>query len=458
MTSTHLQQLAGFASGLTYDQVSPAAAALIKRVLLDALGCAFAADGLDPGCAIVAEVFAPPSGGGPCTLFSSGARASATGAALVNGALVHSLNFDPIGTESGHTGVACMAGPFAMAEERDASGKDMIVAAIVAAEVSARITCAIVDAGRRPSDKFLAGQLLSYFGAAAGCGRILGLDAQQMESALCLALMQMSGSRQVIFEGDPPAKSIYGAFPAHGGVASALLAHKGMDARCDLFGPPAGLYPAIYGAQFDTASIADGLFDRYRFTDVEFKPWPASNQVIPFIDAALAACGAIGDLARVEEVVLVGNPHAKPWLEPLDAKLAPANIAAAANSAPYCVAAAMVAGRFDFAFVDAAGRSPEGIAALKSKFRVVYEDGRRGAAIIVRMADGASHSVSVEAPLGHPSKPLADAQHLEKFAQCCGLSRNPHVRRNRDRIAADFMNLEKLASVRDITRLMRGEG
>lgn len=425
----------------------------MKRVLLDSLGCAFAADGLDPSCRIVADVFAQPVSAGACTIFSTGGRTSAMNAALVNGALVHALNFDPIGTESGHTGVACMAASFALAEERGSSGKDLLVASIVAAEVSARITCVIAAAGRHPSDKFLAGQLLSYFGAAAGCGRILNLDAQQMESALCLALMQMSGSRQVIFAGDPPAKSIYGAFPAQGGVTSALLARNGIDARCDLFGPPAGLYPAIYNAELNTAGIADNLFHDYKFIDVEFKPWPASNQVIPFIDAALEATRTLRDLGAVDEVVLIGNPRASPWLEPLEFKLAPANIAAAANSAPYCVAAALVAGRFDLAFVDPVQNSPD-LRDIAGKFRVLYDAKQFGVQIIIRTHGGDSHVFAVETPLGHPSRPLSDAQHLAKFAQCCELSRNKSVHRNCKEIAAAFMNLEDVRSVADITRLI----
>ena len=449
----HLRQLADFAAQLRHERIPASAVTLIKHVLLDSLGCAFAADGLDPGSGIVSTVFAVQASGDACTIFSTGGRTETIGAALVNGALVHALNFDPVGARSGHTGVACMAAPFAMAEARGASGRGLVTAAIVAAEISARITCAIVAAGRRPSDKFLGGQLLSYFGAAAGAAHLMGLDAERMESALCLALMQASGSRQVIFGGDAPAKSIYGAFPAAGAITAALLAGAGLDARCDLFGAPAGLYASFYGGGIDTAGITAGLYEHYAFMDAEFKPWPASSHIIPFIEAAIQASQALPDLAKIESITLVGPPHGKPWLEPLAPKLAPQNVAAAGNSGPYCAAVALSEGHFDFAFADPA-RAPD-IASIAALLRVAYDDAITGARIVVRMQDGTTRTCASDAPLGSLANPLSEAQHVEKFMRCCALSRNANVRRNATALAAAFVDLENISDVRVITRLMR---
>src|SRR5204862_8147472 len=122
-----------------------------------------------------------------------------------------------------------------------------------------RITASISRSGRRSGEKFLAGQLLSYFGAAAGAGRVLGLDPTQMRSALGLALMQIAGSRQVVLSGDPPAKAIYGAFPNQAGVLAALLSKQGLGADCDIIGEPAGLYPMIYGGECDLNTLTEGL-------------------------------------------------------------------------------------------------------------------------------------------------------------------------------------------------------
>src|SRR5258706_10888127 len=193
-------------------------------MILDSLGCAIAATALGDGCRETMAVMSALGGKPESTIIGLATKVSAPNAAFANGALVHALNYDPIGSEIGHLGVVCLAAPLAMAEAVGSiSGRELVVASAVACEVSARMTAAIARTGRRPSEKFLAGQLLSYFGAAAGAGRVLGLDAVQMRSALGLALMQMSGSRQVVLSGDPPAKAIYGAFPNQAGVLAALL-------------------------------------------------------------------------------------------------------------------------------------------------------------------------------------------------------------------------------------------
>ena len=107
-------------------------------------------------------------GGRPeSTIIGAGHKVSAPNAAFANGALVHALNYDPIGTEIGHVGVVCLAAPLAMAEAIGGlPGTEFLTASAVACEISARITAAIARTGRRPSERFLSGQLLSYFGAA----------------------------------------------------------------------------------------------------------------------------------------------------------------------------------------------------------------------------------------------------------------------------------------------------
>jgi 2-methylcitrate dehydratase PrpD len=450
----HLQKLGNFAATLSLKDVPDNARRVMKNVILDALACAFAAARLDPSCGVMSSVSTSSFGGGVCTNLFDGSATSVQGAAFINGALVHALNFDAIGTRTGHTGVACIAAPLAFAEDLNRSGADFLTSAIVAAEVSARITLVVSEAGRKPSDKFLSGQLLSYFGAAAGCASLAKLTPDQTVSALGLAMMQMAGSRQVIMGGDPPAKSIYGAFPAQAGVLAAQLAKAGLDASCDLFGSPAGLYAAIYGSEFELTPLTRDLFATFEFLDSEFKPWPASNHVIPFIDAALRLAPDLPDMDLVERIELIGSIHSQPWLEPVDVKLKPSNVAAAANSAPYCVACILATGGFDLSFVDAASNAPD-LSKVGPKILVRLAD-QTGAEIVVRFCNGRSKSAHVEFPLGHPANPLGVSQHLDKFRSCCALSPLASVRDGAENIAEAVLGLEDVASVRELTQIVRG--
>ena len=181
MIATPTVALAEFAAALKLGDLPADVVANVKLMILDSLGCAIAATTLGDGCRETMAVMRSLGGTPESTIIGSADKVSAPNAAFANGALVHALNYDPMGTEIGHVGVVCLVAPLAMAEAIGGlSGSEFLAASAAACEVSARITAAIARTGRRPSEKFLSGQLLSYFGAAAGAGRALGLDAAQM--------------------------------------------------------------------------------------------------------------------------------------------------------------------------------------------------------------------------------------------------------------------------------------
>src|SRR5262249_27745606 len=152
-----------------------------------------------------------------------GDKVSAAGAAFANGAMAHALNYDAIGPAGAHLGII-LAAPLAVAElVGGVSGTEFLAALAAGAEVAARLAVAAAggsDGG--PASRVLEGQLLGYFGAAASAGRVMRLSVSEMQSALGLALMQASGTMQLVLDGDPPAKAIYAAFPNLAGVLSVL--------------------------------------------------------------------------------------------------------------------------------------------------------------------------------------------------------------------------------------------
>src|SRR5215208_4900475 len=390
---TAAEAISLFAASLSCESIPDRTQYTVKRIILDCIGTALAATTLGEGCRETIAVACRLGGATESSILGIGAKVSAIHAAFANGALVHALNYDPIGAESGHIGVACLPAPLALAEAIGGmSGRDLIAAATVACEVSARVTAAISRTGRRPSEKFLSGQLLSHFGAAAGAGRILGLNAKAMESAVGLALMQMSGSRQIVLSGDPPAKAIYGAFPNQAGVMAALLAKEGLDANCDVFGPPAGLYAAIYGGECDASALSEGLGVQFLLDDTEFKPWPTSNHVHPFIEAALEIAGRLGadEIASVE---ILCHSRLRPWCEPAEKRQRPDNAASAADSIPFCVASALIDSEVTLATFAAEGLGNPDVLALAPCVTVCFEDTRSGATVSVETKDG-QHLVS----------------------------------------------------------------
>ena len=277
-----------------------------------------------------------------------------------------------------------------------------------------------------------------------------------MESALGLALMQMSGSRQIVLSGDPPAKAIYGAFPNQAGVMAALLAKEGLDANCDVFGPPAGLYAAIYGGECDASALSEGLGVQFLLDDTEFKPWPTSNQVHPFIEAALEIAGRLGadEIASVE---ILCHSRLRPWCEPAEKRQKPDNAASAADSIPFCVASALIDSEVTLATFAAEGLGNPDVLALAPCVTVCFDDTRSGATVSVETKDG-QHLVShVETPLGSRLHPISDDHLQRKFRDCCLRSATALREDQMDRLIDIVYGLDKLEHVAELTNLACGK-
>jgi 2-methylcitrate dehydratase PrpD len=453
------RELAEFAASLTYDDLPVGAVSALKRMILDSLGTALAATTLGDGCREVTTVMRGLGGPPQSTILGSSTKVAAPNAAFANGALVHALNYDPIGAEIGHVGVVCLVAPLAAAEARGGvSGRDFLSASAAACEVTARVTAAIARTGRRPSEKFLSGQMLNYFGAAVGAGRALGLDAEQMESALGLALMQMAGSRQIVEAGDPPAKAIYGAFPNQAGVLAALLSQSGLAARYDVIGDPCGLYPTIYGGDCLYDVLTARLGTDFLLQEVDFKPWPTSNQVHAFIEAALTIAEggtAVADIASVE---IVANSRLRPWCEPVATRLRPENAAAAGNSIPFSVAAALAHGGLGLRDVTGAGLTDPMTVAVAERVSCRLSDSVDGAIVIVTTGDNRRLQADVKTPLGHCSRPMSDSQIEAKFRDCCEHAAIPLSADQVERIIDGIRRIETLDDVTVLAALANGGG
>lgn len=444
------QRLAQFAATLTFEDLPADVVLKVKQLTLDTLGTALAATTLGAGCREVVDVMCALGGKPESRIIGHAAKVSAPHAAFANGALAHALNYDAVGTETGHTGVVCLTAPLAIADAAGTTtGRQFITAAAVAAEVTARVTAAGMH-GRHALEQILAGQYFGYFGAAAGAGRLLELSPAAMHSAFGLALMQVSGTRQVVIGGDPPAKAIYGAFPNLGGVLAAILAKAGLGADIDALEGSAGFYALATDGRYDRDLLLEGLGTRFQFMHTQFKPWPTSAVVAPFIEAAIDLATRYDlKVADIEAVEIAGSPQIRAWCEPLDERRRPPNAAAAANSTLFATAKALAHRE-----VVLADFTPEGLhdePALRLTARMTYrlDDRVPGGIVTIRATDGRRLEAEVEQPLGHPSRPMS-AEHLAaKFRDCCSYSTAVGPADVRD--LTEFINT--LEDAADVSRL-----
>ena len=134
-------------------------------------------------------------------VFGDAARYTPAGAALLNGALAHSLDFDDThAAGSLHPGAPVIPAALAAGEMAGASGADVLAGIVAGYEVTCRVALAL-PAGEHYDRGFHPTATCGAFGAAAAAARVFGLSAEQVEGALGTVLSQCAGSLQFLANG-----------------------------------------------------------------------------------------------------------------------------------------------------------------------------------------------------------------------------------------------------------------
>src|SRR6195256_4616262 len=179
-----VEQLAGGGLAVRTEDLTQAVRDQAKLLLLDTIGCGFAALDEPSACALLAVV--EGSGGAPqCTVIGRAHRTSAANATLANGALVRILDFnDYVNAKAGDLGghpsdnipVALAAG-----EVHRASGREVIAAIVVGYEIFGRCKELM------ERDSAWDGVPVSGVAAPAMAGRLMRLNGHRLAHAIALS-------------------------------------------------------------------------------------------------------------------------------------------------------------------------------------------------------------------------------------------------------------------------------
>ncbi len=166
---------AAFVRGLKLDRVPPAAAARAKALTLDFLGSAVRARGeAESTPAILATLQALGlDSAGPATVMGDARGYAAPVAALLNGALGHSLDFDDTHAASSlHPSAPVVPAALAAGELVGANGRTVLEAIIAGYEICCRLGLAL-DPTAHYARGFHPTATAGTFGAAAAAGKVL---------------------------------------------------------------------------------------------------------------------------------------------------------------------------------------------------------------------------------------------------------------------------------------------
>ena len=283
---------------LQLTDLPPEALAVAHHCLLDWLGCALAGS-REP----LAQILRDECGGetGAATLIGGGA-ARPRDAALINGAAGHALDFDDTHTGmGGHPTTPVLPAVLALAEERGASGAELLAAFVAGLEVECRLGS--YTGGEHYRLGWHSTGTLGTVGAAAACARLLGLDEAGWQHALGLAATQAAGLKASF---GTMAKPLHAGKAGANGLFAARLAARGFVGAPDAIDAPQGLASAAANGRADAERLrtADG---RFLIVDTLFKYHAACYLTHAAINAA-ALLRESTNAAAIEAVELRINP------------------------------------------------------------------------------------------------------------------------------------------------------
>ena len=220
---------------------------------------------------------------GNARLFPSGNRATLRGAAVINAAASHTVEFDDIFRDAiYHPGTATISSALAAAEAHDISGEDFLRAVIIGYEISTRIALVM---GREHYKYWHNTATNGSFGATAAVATILKLNRDQFANAIGLAGTMAAGLQQA-FRTDSHGKPMHSAHAAESGVVCAQSAAQGVTGALDILEGEVG-YGTAMSKDCDWSIATRGLGEHYNITRMTFKNHACCGHAFAAVDAAL---------------------------------------------------------------------------------------------------------------------------------------------------------------------------
>ncbi len=249
---------AEFIQQLTWDDLPSAVQARARLCLLDGLGAALAGS-LAPVSKIAADYAATIFRGDGATIFLSGKKSNAAGAAFANACAGNALDVDDDAIFTrGHPGAQLIPSTLAVAESIGASGKALLEALVIGYEVAIR-------AGRCWHASRAVYQACGSWGSvacAAASAHLLKLNHEQIKHALGIADYHAPNAPMMRDIAAPSMSKHAIGWGAMNGVISAELAQRGFTG-----------IPSILGFDEYHDWVAD-IGKHYWMTDwVFYKDW-----------------------------------------------------------------------------------------------------------------------------------------------------------------------------------------
>lgn len=416
---TVAQELARRIGATAYQHLTARTLACAKTGLLDTLGVAIAGAGEE---ASVMARRVSGTDGGPALLWGTSERRSALEAAFANGVAANVLDYDDCTDNlGGHPSSPILPALIALAEERRASGREILVAYVAGFETETALGRGVnfhhYEKGWHPT------ATLGVFGAAAAAARLLRLGDRQIATALALCASLAAGVKANM---GAMAKPMHIGHASRSGLLAARLAAQGFTANEDALEHHHGFLQVFNGA--GTYSIERMLEKWGTPWDIEMpgiaiKQYPCCLSTQSSVDLMLELVTK-HDLEphKVARVQVATSPRRLAHTD----RPQPASALDAKLSVQYVLARALTARAVSLPHFAGDAHLEPGVRAAASLVEAkpmseaqLRELGDFGAAITITLTDGRVCEGSIGRPVGHaPGVPLSAPLLQSKFEAC----------------------------------------
>ena len=448
--------LAAYVADLKFEDIPHQVRERAKVLTLDFLGSAIRARRdaeSTPSLFRTLEALAL-DGGGESTVFGDTRTWTPAIAALLNGALGHSLDFDDTHADASlHPSAPVVPAAFAIGELVGASGHEVLTAIVAGYEVCCRLGQAL-DPTSHYARGFHPTATAGTYGAAAAAAKLFGLSRQQIVAAFGVSGSQAAGSLQFLVNGAWNKRYQVGAAAMNGVIAATLARNDFVGAIQSVEGKHGLLVGYTDEAHPD--KVVAGLGKTYETMKIGVKPYPSCRYTHAALDALIAMRREHNltpeQIRRVEiglhrnGITLTGDAVTKRH---------PTSVVGGQFSMFFTGAVALDQGRFGWDDYDRLG--DPAVDALADKFDVVQDDRLEidrkhpfGARVRIT-TDEAVHERIHDDPSGEPNL-FPDAQAMaQKFLTLA----RPVLVGRADQLADAILSLERFDRVENATQLGR---
>ena len=446
------ETLARYAIGLKYEDIPIDVVRIAKRSILDTFGCAFGGYAAAPSRIAINLAKDVRSKHAAPVLFT-GTKTSPDLAVFANGVMIRYLDFNDgfvsFTHGAGHPSDT-RAALLAAAELGGRSGRDLLIATVVAYEMFAKVADVFDYLGNGIDHSTITG-----IAAVIGAGRLMGLTVDQMVHAIGITVGGNTATRQ----GRADTLSNWKAYAAADACRKAIfalqLAKSGMTGPGSVFEGRYGFFKVMGKKGVAPPQLGEPFGIRRAFTK-RFALGQFSQTVA---QAALEARTFFRTPDEIEEINIHVSRSAIKLMADGPDKWRPQTHETADHSIPYAAGLVLLYGKIEPEYYDDPYLHDARLLDLVNRVKVVpSEEADRMerefslCELEVILKSGARKTTRVEYHRGHFKNPMTDAEMEEKFR----LMAQKHLRAARvDNLLRLLWNIEGIPKVSTLINATR---